>query len=365
MTDKNQANDAPEITIVRPQEVSSEWLTKVLRANGIEVVVDAFEMSAVGTGQLGETRRFALTYRGPAPAEAPKTVVGKFPSDNDVACKTGKDMGFYRAEVMFYREAAARAKIRTPRVYFARMDEQSGEFTLLFEDLAPATQGDQMSGMAITDARDALSEAAKLHAAFWNDEEVMNQPWMYVPPGAQGFYTTELVESSWQHFEKTYAHRMDPEVIKVCDKFVRHHAAWNAPRAAPKCYSHNDFRADNMLFGDGRVAVVDWQTSNFLGTGMDIAYFLGGAFKRETRQAHEQQLLRHYYDELVHNGVNDYPFEQMMDDYRHYSFAVLVVAIAATVIVKQTERGDRLFMHMVNGGAYQALDNDALDLLPT
>ena len=43
--------------------------------------------------------------------------------------------------------------------------------------------------------------------------------------------------------------------------------------------------------------------------------------------------------------------------------AVLAVAIAATVIVKQTERGDRLFMHMVTGGAYQALDNDALDVL--
>ena len=35
---------------------------------------------------------------------------------------------------------------------------------------------------------------------------------------------------------------------------------------------------------DGRIAVVDWQTSNFLGSGMDVAYFLGGAFPREFRQ---------------------------------------------------------------------------------
>jgi len=39
------------------------------------------------------------------------------------------------------------------------------------------------------------------------------------------------------------------------------------------------------------------------------------------------------------------------------------VIIAATVIVKQTERGDRMFMQMINGGAYQAIDNDALDVL--
>ena len=54
-----------------------------------------------------------------------------------------------------------------------------------------------------------------------------------------------------------------------------------------------------------------------------------------------------------------------MADYRHYSFAVLAVIIAAAVIVKQTERGDRMFMQMVTGGAYQAIDNDALDILAT
>ena len=59
-----------------------------------------------------------------------------------------------------------------------------------------------MSGMSIRDAELALQEAAKLHAAFWNDHELESQDWIYVPTGAQGFYTTELMESSWEHFEK-------------------------------------------------------------------------------------------------------------------------------------------------------------------
>lgn len=349
--------------IVTPAEVSTEWLSAAIQAHGIDAGVAAFEIEQVGTGQLGETRRFHLQYKGAAPANAPSTLVGKFPSDNEVAATTGKEMGFYRSEVMFYRELAHRAKIHTPDVYVAEIDE-SGNFVLLLEDMAPAKPGDQMSGMSIADAKLALKEAAKLHAAFWNDHDLMNQDWVYVPEGAQGFYTTELMESSWEHFEKTYAHKMDPEVIKVCDKYIRHHAAWNAPREEPKCFSHNDFRADNMLFGGERVAVVDWQTSNYLGTGMDVAYFLGGAFDRETRRTNEQELLQMYHDELITNGVEDYSFDHLMADYRHYSFAVLAVAIAATVIVKQTERGDRLFMHMVTGGAYQAIDNDALDVLP-
>ena len=118
-----------------------------------------------------------------------------------------------------------------------------------------------------------------------------------------------------------------------------------------------------MLIGGDRVCVVDWQTSNFLGTGMDTAYFLGGAFDRDIRAATEVELLGEYHELLVANGVDGYDFDHVMADYRHYSFAVLVVAIAATVIVEQTERGDRLFMKMVTDGAYQAIANDAVAIL--
>lgn len=352
-------------TVPRHDQITAAWLSTALQRKGIEGTVADFDIEAVGTGQLGETKRYRLRYRGTPPAHAPRTLVGKFPSDNAVAAATGRDLGFYRSEVMFYRELAHRAVIHTPAVYVCELDPDNGNFVLLLEDMAPARAGDHMAGCTVDDARKALHEGAMLHAAFWNDAELERQPWLYVPPGAQGFYTTELLESSWDYFVANYAAQMDPQVIKVCDKFVRCHAAWNAPRSAPKCFSHNDFRVDNMLFGAQRICVVDWQTSAYLGTGMDVAYFLGSAFDRDTRKAVEHCLLKDYLAALHSRGVNDYDFEHLLADYRHYSFAVLVVAIAATVIVKKTERGDRLFMKMVTDGAYQAIDNDAVDALPS
>ena len=352
-------------TVPRHDQITAAWLSTALQRKGIEGTVADFDIEAVGTGQLGETKRYRLRYRGTPPAHAPRTLVGKFPSDNAVAAATGRDLGFYRSEVMFYRELAHRAVIHTPAVYVCELDPDNGNFVLLLEDMAPARAGDHMTGCTVDDARKALHEGAMLHAAFWNDAELERQPWLYVPPGAQGFYTTELLESSWDYFVANYAAQMDPQVIKVCDKFVRCHAAWNAPRSAPKCFSHNDFRVDNMLFGAQRICVVDWQTSAYLGTGMDVAYFLGSAFDRDTRKAVEHCLLKDYLAALHSRGVNDYDFEHLLADYRHYSFAVLVVAIAATVIVKKTERGDRLFMKMVTDGAYQAIDNDAVDALPS
>ena len=104
------------ITVVAPSGVTPAWLTKALRARGIDATVADLAIEKVGTGQLGETRRFRLTYAGATPPDAPTTLIGKFPSDNEVAAKSGKEMGFYRSEVMFYREAAHRAVIKTPAV---------------------------------------------------------------------------------------------------------------------------------------------------------------------------------------------------------------------------------------------------------
>ncbi|TDU31392.1 ecdysteroid kinase [Panacagrimonas perspica] len=353
------------IAVVTPEQVTPEWMTQALAGREIDAKVRSLRMEQVGTGQLGETRRFHLEYDGtPAPG-APKSLVGKFPSANATAAESGKTMGFYRSEVMFYQQLAHRAKIRTPKLYVAEIDK-ANDFTLLFEDMAPARQGDQFKGCTLEDARKALKEAAMLHATFWNDKELMAQPWLYVPEGAQGFYTTELIERSWDHINKHYTDYLTPEFKLVGDKYVKNHAYWNRPRDFPKTFSHCDFRPDNMLFGgpNDRICVVDWQTSNFLGTGMDVAYFLSGIFDRDTRKANERALLKGYHEDLLAFGVKDYSFDHLMRDYAHYSFAVIAVAIAATLIVKRTERGDKMLMHMALGGALQALDNNALDALP-
>jgi hypothetical protein len=353
------------LPVLPPEDVTPEWLTAALAQRDIDVRVSGFRIETVGTGQLGETRRFHLEYAGAQPPDAPRSVVGKFSSANPVARDSGRTMGWYRNEVMFYQKLAARARLRTPLPYVAELDEL-GDFVLLFEDLAPAWQGDQMKGCSVDEARLALVEAAMLHAAFWNDRVLEQEPWLNVPSGSQAFYSTELVERSWDNVRDNYQEYLTPEVSACIDRYVRNHADWNRARPEPRTYQHCDFRPDNMLFGgaDGRVALVDWQTGGYLGSGMDVAYFLSGCFDRDTRRRHERALLQGYHADLERYGITGYSFDHLLDDYRHYSFAVITVALTATLVVKRTERGDRMLMHMAIGGAHQAIDNQALDLLP-
>ncbi|MBL6752580.1 MAG: phosphotransferase [Nevskia sp.] len=358
-------SSTPRIPVVRPEAVTPSWLTQALRQRGVDATVESLRAEVVIAGYVGDCRRFFITYKGTPPPDAPPTVFGKFTSGDALAAESGKKMGFYRREVMFYQQLAHRTRIRAPAAYVAEIDADDN-CVLILEDLAPATNRDQVEGCTVDEAQQALREAALLHAEFWNDLELMKQPWVSVPEGAQGIYTTPQLESAWVYVKKAFAGRMTPQVIAVCEKFVRNHAWWNRPRQLPKCFQHNDFRPENMMFGgaDGRIAVVDWQTSSVLGVGMDVAYFLGGIFNRQMRKAHERPLLKGYHDELLRMGVKDYGFDQLLRDYAHYSMAQLVVAIVGPVIVERSERGDRLFTHMINSAAEQAYDNDALDELP-
>ena len=119
------------------------------------------------------------------------------------------------------------------------------------------------------------------------------------------------------------------------------------------------------MFGgpDGRIAVVDWQTVSFLSGGMDVPYLLSGALDRDVRAQAEASLLQGYHEQLEANGVTGYTFDTLMADYRHYTFAALAVAVAATLLVKRTERGDRMLMQMVKDAAYHVLDTGSLDVL--
>ena len=121
--------------VPRHDQINAAWLSAALQNKGIHATVAEFGVEGVGTGQLGETKRFLLRYQGTPPAHAPRTVVGKFPSDNTVAAASGRDLGFYRSEVMFYRELAHRAVINTPKVYVAEYNADDGNFVGPLGDL--------------------------------------------------------------------------------------------------------------------------------------------------------------------------------------------------------------------------------------
>ncbi|MEY2404504.1 MAG: hypothetical protein QOD38_2055, partial [Acidimicrobiaceae bacterium] len=77
---------------------------------------------------------------------------------------------------------------------------------------------------------------------------------------------------------------------------------------------------------------------------------------------HEDDLVRAYHGALRSAGV-DLDWDDCWQQYRRYAFAGLVMAVAASMLVKQTERGDHMFMAMANRHGRHALDLEAEALI--
>lgn len=347
--------------IRRPGAVDADWLTAVLQAGGVDAVVKSFTAQPVGTGQIGDSVRFNLTYarRGDG---APDTLVGKFPAAGDESRNTGIALGNYLREVRFYQQLASTALIHTPRCYFTDVDEATSEFVLLMEDLAPAEQGDQLKGVTLEQARLVTVQAARLHASHWGDDGLDELPFVSGSKAAPSSAANgDMVAMLWEGFKQRYEPHLKPEWLEAGAWVSRQFSGAIATHDGPRCLTHNDFRPDNMMFGGPAggypITVLDWQSYAYGAGPTDLAYFLAGALPRDVRRAHEHELLKLYHDTLTELGVTGYDFKDLQRHYGRGAYLLFGTAFFAAMVVTQTERGDRMFLQMLGSASDHMWDH--------
>jgi hypothetical protein len=350
----------------RPADVTPEWLSQILaRAGKLHdgARVTGFDAVPVGTGQMADTVRFALTYD--APGAGPDAVVGKFASADEQSRATGLALRAYEIEVRFYREVAPRVAARVPATFLAEVDPSTGWFTLLMEDIADARQGDQIEACSPEVATAVLEEMAGLHAPCWDATDLASLGWLNRNTAQTEQLLSMLVASLLPGFLERYADALAPEYRHVCEVFAHNVTGWVQGRHGPPTAVHGDFRLDNLLFqpAEPRPVVVDWQTLAWGTCAADVAYFVGGCLTAEDRRAHEDDLLVRYHEALCRRGVAGFSLSDVQASYRHETFAGVLMAIVASMVVQRTERGDLMFLTSTARHAQHVLDAGALDLL--
>jgi hypothetical protein len=340
-------------------DLSAPWLERVLGSGPIAGVA----VEQIGTGQMSRNHRVRIDYAD-QDERGPSSVVLKTASPDESSRSAGVGLGVYEREVRFYQELAPRLGGPVPECHLAVFQPEEGWFTLVLEDAAPAVQGDQITGCTVQEARLAVHELARLHAPLLGDPELAAIPWLNQENPLSQAIMTGLLDA----FLDRYDERITPEHQEVCRRFVAGLDAWVADRQPPLGLVHGDYRLDNMLFGQPgaprRFVVVDWQTVSCGAAMTDVSYFLGASLAVEDRRAHEQTLVREYFDQLGTHGVEGLSWEECWLGYRRQCFLGLLMSIGPAVIVERTERGDEMFMTAVARFAQQALDLDALELLP-
>jgi len=347
------------MTVLRTSgELSARWLSDVLGIADIAGVT----ATPIGTGQMSQSYRVAITYSGTQEA-APASVVVKVAAEDPTSRATGQGLGAYMREVQFYRQLAPRIGGPTAVCHASLIDEE-GWFTIVLEDVGEDAQGDQIGGCSVDQARLAMVALAELHGAVYGDATLGAADWLNVPTPLN----QSLLRQVFPAFLERYGERIAPEHVELCERFLPSIDGWAADARPPLGLVHGDYRLDNMLFASGGrprpLTVVDWQTLSWGPMMLDASYFLAGSLAVETRRAHERELLGAYHEEMVGRGAGDLDWEACWEGYRQQSFHGVLMAIAASMLVVRTDRGDEMFMAMLARHAQQAIDLQAVELLP-
>jgi Phosphotransferase enzyme family len=312
---------------------------------------------------MAQSVRLFIGYDGPS--DGPASLVAKFPSTDENSRSIGRSLRAYEIEAGFYRELAATVAVRAPACHLVAFDPETHDFVLLLEDLAPAEAGDQIEGCSADLADKVLSEAVKFHAPRWNDKTLERLAWLNRSSPQAASRMAGMVRSLLPGFLERFGSSVDATTLDGLQRGFEHIEPWWLGPVGPRTLVHGDLRLDNLLIDPTSelIGVVDWQTL-VLGNGVaDVSYFLGGNLLPDDRRTTEVDLVRGYHQGMRSAGVDDLSWDECWRLYRHGSWYGAFLAVGASMLVEQTDRGDQMFITSVKRHVRHAMDLDAIEVI--
>lgn len=328
-------------------ETIRKYLPVEFAGEDYEISIDS--MADAG-GMAAEMSRVVLTHRDELTIQ---TFVLKRKKENDT--EVGKNAGTAR-ESIFYNQFASFCKannISIPTVVYAEGNMSTGDCTILMEDLSGRGiqsgyffgPGSPLNWDKDLDALTArvpfkptaeevsfkcFIQAARVHAAYWQDESLLSIPWLRNAEQLRGDNKQAWLDAQSQAinaWKPEFALTWDERLVAIVqsslakinwDDFLQERTT------RPWTFVHGDFHPGNVLWcwtEDEQTSypvLVDWQVVG-LGSGpQDIAQFLISHMTPCERRACEDRLLRAYYEELVSvkaSIAETYSYEDCKRDY--------------------------------------------------
>jgi hypothetical protein len=339
------------------EEVTAQWLTATL---------DGGTVSEVRAERIAEDSGFSsLLYRVHLVGDGvPPSVIVKLPAVSE-ARGAMELLGGYRRELSFYRHVAGRAPMQTPRVYAARLAEDSADFVLVLEDLCDWDNADHLAGLSLNRARLCIEQLAGLHA--WSTDPG-NTAVLEAFPSIDTPIARDLLVPAfgpgWQVYLEHATNPVSAAVTGFAERFTESAGQALQALAERAMLLHGDIRADNLFFDGDRLKVVDFQFAS-LGAGVaDIAYLVSQGLPTDVRRGNDEELVRAYLSCLRAHGVTDYTFDEA---WRQYRFAVAYLMVLPVITLNgweaMPERSRALCMTLTDRAVATVDDIDALEVL--
>ena len=230
--------------------------------------------------------------------------------------------GMGRREALFYRTLADRVPMRVPRSYVARLDDASGAFALVIEDLdaTACSLPDVGRGIRPEQALAAMRDFAALHVRY-DDLAVREDEagWVERMPRGTDFGPTMLQYGLDHHRDK-----LSDAFAEVAEFYIEHQAVledlWEQE---PETVLQGDSHVGNLFEDAGHIGFLDWGLIQLGSPMRDVGYFITMALSPENRRKHERALIERYLEARSQHGGSALSFEDAWRLYRiHAAYAV-------------------------------------------
>jgi hypothetical protein len=309
------------LVIASIDQVTTDWLTSILTNNGAIVngSVSTFEV-AVGEGNWSTGARLNVRYTPGSQGALPKRLFLKM-VNADL-----EDEFFGQSEVTYYRRDYVGVEdAPLIRCYDAVFSEDRLCYHLLLDDLSEthieAAEKSPTLGYGL-----ALAESlAVMHAHWWGAQRLAEAgaP-KHSAEHIQRF--VDIAKPGVDHILNHFSVELEPHWPDTIHEFYAKHPAAIIKRTQDDngfTLIHGDVGHNNILVpreGDRPLYIIDrqpfdWSLTTWLGV-YDLAYAIVLDWEVEVRRNLEMPVLRQYHDQLIKNGVKNYPWDQLFDDYR-------------------------------------------------
>jgi hypothetical protein len=309
-----------------PDQLTSDWLSRAL---GYPVGQFEVVFFGEGTGVMAWVMRVLLQ----TPEGHPDSIIAKFPSPTQTNREVAQLYDMYGREVTFYREIAPHIALRTPACYYAAFEPDTHDFVLLMEDLGDMRIGDQVEGCSLAGAKAVISAIAGFHASGWRPDQFPDLISHNNPVQRDGMVAGFRV--GWPVVLEQFGDLI-PEDARAAGARVPEAVGRLLDEMCqdPVCLTHADVRLDNVFFGDGEIALVDWQSICTSAPEQDLAYFVTQSVPAAVRA--QEDLVAYYHSELVGAGI-DYSLDRCRE---RFAISALYLACYAVVIAGTLDLGN-------------------------
>ena len=301
----------------------------------------------IGEGFMGELARVILEYDDTG-LSAPGSVIAKFASPSANTREMARQRNLYAREIGFYQDIGQAAGVPLPDCYYSRYLEDTNQFVILLEDLAPGEASDQVSGTSKETSREVIEQFARLHAEWWNNEMLDALPWarwiVNEVPVAEGL---EMLQASIANAEVSGRFDAYPEIKRLMH-LLRPLFRMEPGPPFPFSLTHGDLRSDNIIQptrDGGRFAVIDWQLAGKGDPVNDIARWLVQSITIDDRRETEQALLQLYHRRLIEYGVKHYSYRSFINNYKINLIVVLLMFSMSMDDVDQSSARAKALFH--------------------